>query len=191
MNDTDVLHIIERKSSIPQNNEIFDDISKAYDRAAEIIREHIRNQTGETGFYLENDPEEALEAIELEKNGPLKNMSVYLHGICACFALALNRALNYELLYFTDSEEPPTPNNAVHVFCKHNDSFVDVRGITTDITACLSPFEDFFTEPVIIETTAQEIQQETESVMGKSDMEKYIKLAEAFIRKHIGFYITN
>ena len=191
MDDIEVLRIIERKSSIPQDNESFNMISTAYDRAAEIIRRHIKNTTGETGFYLMKEPEEALESVTLEPNGPFENMNVYLHGICGCFAIALHDLFKYQITYFVDSEDEPKPTNLIHAYCQNNGMLIDVRGATKDETACFSAFEDFFTDPVIIETTRQELYKQITTEMGTETAEKYIDLAKKFIQAHEDVYNTS
>ena len=188
MTDTEVLHIIERKTTIPQEGETFETIEKAYNRAIEIIRRHIQANTKDTGFYLEKEPEEALETTPLDDGIKGTDMGCYLHGHCACFAIALHELFGYRLLFFVDSEDEPTIENIIHAYCEKDGRLIDVRGITTDETACFSAFEDFFTDPVILETTAQELRWNACSIAGKETTQKYIDLAKDFILNHADFY---
>lgn len=188
MNDINVLHIIQRKTTIPAEGESFNDIEKAYDRAIEIIRQHIHATTHETGFYLEDDPEEALESMPLNDGMPNTGMDLYLHGHCTCFAIALHELFGYDLFFFIDSEDEKSIDNIIHAYCKKNGEYIDVRGITKDKTACFSAFEDFFTDPVVIKTTVEELRKNACKIAGKTTAEKYIGLAREFILSHKDFY---
>lgn len=48
LTDSQVLEIIQRKTTIPNPSESFDKIEAAFDRAAEIIQQHIERENQET-----------------------------------------------------------------------------------------------------------------------------------------------
>lgn len=195
MTDRDVLAIIKRKSTIPNEGESFDTISKAYDRAIQIIQQHITDETKKTGAYLLNTAELREDFLEGQKISDTEDATVFHHGICTVFALALNQLYGYELLCLFDSQdESHTLGNIIHVFCEvpnHDinfDYYVDAQGITDDITEICEGFEDFFTEPLILETTPEELKAEIISTMGEETANEWLQKAVAFIKDHENRY---
>ena len=67
---------------------------------------------------------------------------VLLNGSCTLFALALYEEFGYEVMEIRDSQDRMT-----HVFCKSTyhgqDTYIDVRGVTTDFAECAANFRHF------------------------------------------------
>lgn len=66
----------------------------------------------------------------------------YLHGDCHLFAYALNVVFDYPIELCIDSEDMETQSEVlVHAYCKLDNKFIDVRGISNDIEHLLSEFD--------------------------------------------------
>lgn len=66
----------------------------------------------------------------------------YLHGDCHLFAYALNVIFDYPIELCIDSEDMETQSEVlVHAYCKFNNKFIDIRGISNDIEHLLSEFD--------------------------------------------------
>ena len=87
-------------------------------------------------FFKESDDEDVQDSVDYQ----FENASVFLHGACHLFALALHEKYGYPVyqLYYRDSVY-------FHAFCKavyHKQvAFIDVRGITTNEEEFVSTLE--------------------------------------------------
>ncbi len=148
-----------------------------------------------TGFYLYDDYESVLENVPLKT--PVKNartLQDFLHGQCVAFALALQEVFpDYELEFLSDPEEYRPHKSAVtsllHMYCvdRAADHYIDVRGVTEEITECFEPFEDFFTEPLCLRVDRNTAMSWLTSVMDAQTVMETIDAARTVIhdRKHL------
>lgn len=138
-----------------------------------------------TGFWLTPAIDEALENAHLSTGD---ESSIFLHGLCGIFALALHEKFGYELEYIVDKNEPPSLAYLIHVYCHEEDQFIDIRGQTDDKDTFMAEFEDFFeryvTIPVDVETLAKALTDWTDS----ETLTRYTDAARAFIQAHKDYY---
>lgn len=118
----------------------------------DMLKEYFENDI--TFDFLENTCDafyqDDLSIINLEK---------YLHGFCDEFALMLNFVYHYpiEVIFFC--------GRIIHAYCKIDNLFIDVRGITDDKKLFFSEFED-------------ELQKETHRVLYKTTKECFNELCD-------------
>lgn len=71
------------------------------------------------------------------------DQSIFLHGDCAIFAIALKDIYGYNIFLLKNEE-----NQIVHFFCIKNENknevYCDIRGFSNDIYNFFEEFEDFF-----------------------------------------------
>lgn len=193
MTDKEVLKIIKRKTTIPESGESFDYISMAYDRAIEIIEAYINSNPKTGAFAACNDywPDynDYLENFKLP-NG--KTAAIYLHGNCEIFAIALNNVFGYPIQYLTDTTRyahtKDKLNTLVHAYCNANGTYIDVRGVTTDRKTLIEEFEDFFSTPAYIDTSAHGLRDKLFNGMNETEARQEIQIAVDFIRSHMDWY---
>ena len=74
------------------------------------------------------------------------NFEKYLHGFCDEFAILLNKKYNYPISAIFKGSK------LVHAYCKVDNLYVDIRGITDDKELFDSEFIDELREETIIKT---------------------------------------
>lgn len=102
------------------------------------MRQTVRN----TLFWNDDDPCTALEQVNI---GRRMDASIFLHGFCAIFALALHETFGYDIKVVAEADlDGPWQSRLIHVYCRDNDdNYIDVRGITDDEYAFLGEFDYF------------------------------------------------
>ena len=72
--------------------------------------------------------------------------TIFLHGICGVFALALHHLLGYPIEVLLDDSEGEMWARLVHLYCpvevREQQGYADVRGITTSWDGFLAEFAD-------------------------------------------------
>lgn len=147
-----------------------------------------------SGFYAPHyiDAEQALNDIVCETvldieewenlNHPYQHLSIFLHGSCQLFALALNKKYGYPVYEILQNGE------MVHSFCimpyLRQKMYIDIRGATSD-------FEDFMRGVCIIDGKEYSLRlrniQEDERLNNEWDDIGYA-FARAIIEKFSEYY---
>lgn len=139
-----------------------------------------------TGFWTRPDVNVALETTRLPSGD---DATIFLHGVCGAFALALHERFGFDVAFVIDEyAEEHTLDELVHVYCLDDGDFVDVRGRVDDEDAFLEDFEDFLAEPVHVGVDAKTLEETLTRWMGRDALERYKTLATGFIREHEDFY---
>ena len=103
--------------------------------------EHLRKELEEYGEEDELEDFENFAFLENINNSfnqdelSIINLEKYLHGYCDEFAILLNRKYNYPIIAkFKDK-------NLIHAYCKKDNYYIDVRGITDESDLFFKEFE--------------------------------------------------
>lgn len=164
-----------------------------------MINKSIMHQTGtfhfHKGHYLSTNVEDSLRQVENENFANIKceeddatdylytQATIFLRGSCNLFALALNDEFGYTVYEVKDYM-----GRLTHVFCKSTyhgqDVYIDVRGVTTDISECLSEFSYRLLKGYSIVTYDIEEDRELEN---EGDETGY-QFAQAVVRKYKKYY---
>lgn len=149
----------------------------------------------ETLFWTsesENGPCEALEEINL---GDGLDASIFLHGVCGIFALALHETFGYELWVVAyepedwEDEDDAWTNRLVHVYCQKDGYYIDVRGITDDRNAFFDEFADFlYGDDEYIDIPATDLKDWISSSMSSEEYESFYSAAKDLIQKNFAGY---
>lgn len=134
------------------------------------------------GFF--NEKEDLLEKLNID-NSHIDVMQ-YLHGKCDEFALALNKALGYKIVIWTDyiDDEPVLVHAFNSIECEDKLYYIDVRGITDNLDDITSSF-DYCEDPELKHLSYNEAK---EILSGILDMDIEIS---AEIHKIIHTYAAN
>ena len=139
-----------------------------------IKEEHPKKYEPITSFnFMENSPIFGPNENEWEppvdEYGKEINPYDFLHGYCHIFALALHKKFDYPIYIIKDEN-----NETIHYYCKNiiknEPVYIDVRGITNDLDAFASEFEDWvdkqdiFTHSTLV--NAQDIEREIQKENG-------------------------
>lgn len=147
----------------------------------------------ETLFWThEDEPFEALEKVDL---GNRLDASIFLHGECGIFALALHETLGYEIWVVAfepedwGDEEDTWESRLVHVYCRKGDCCIDVRGITDDVDAFLDEFADeLYGDDEYINVPASDLRDWIFESMSSETYNLFHNAAMDLIRKHYAEY---
>lgn len=126
-------------------------------------------------------------------------MSVFLHGMCGIFALALHDRLGYNLGWILDDEyEGENPwAHLVHLLCYQPDTedgnpctWIDVRGATDNYRDFCEEFEDFFDFPgtCVEPPDPDKVRETIISEVGETGFNLLYQEAKAFIGQHPDWY---
>ena len=116
---------------------------------------------------------------------------IFLHGSCHLFALALHKEFGYEVYEIRDYDDYMR-----HVFCKATyrgqDVYIDVRGVTTDFSECMSDFQNMFYNSFyygVYRIVARNLEEDMK-LGDEGDMTGYL-FAQSIIKKYRNFYDTS
>lgn len=148
------------------------------------------SKTMPTLFWQEKDPGDALEHIKCAATG--SDAQIFLHGVCGIFALALHEEFNYTVTVYAEPVEEdyePISDRIIHIYCQHEDKYIDVRGITTDKTAFLDEFADFTSsraewDDVIEHFPITDLTDMVNAMMAAEEFNKYMADAKTLIAKY-------
>lgn len=138
-----------------------------------------------TGFWQTPDIDEALENAHLSTGD---ESSIFLHGLCGIFALALHEEFGYDIEYIVDECADFCITELIHVYCFEEDQYIDVRGQTDDEDAFMAEFEDFFVRYAVLSVDAETLSNTLASWMDSESLTRYKKAALDFIQTHREFY---
>lgn len=148
----------------------------------------------ETLFWTHED-EEPCEALEKVDLGDRLDASIFLHGECGIFALALNEMFGYEIWVVAfepedwGDEEDTWENRLVHVYCQKGDCYIDVRGITDDWDAFLDEFADeLYGDDEYIDVPVTDLRNWIFESMPSETYNLFHNAAMGLIRKHYAEY---
>ena len=138
------------------------------------------------------EPCEALEKIDL---GDRLDASIFLHGVCGIFALALHETFGYEIWAVAfepedwGDKEDTWENRLVHVYCQKGDCYVDVRGITDNEDAFFDEFADeLYGDDEYIEVPATDLRDWIFESMSSEEYTFFHNAAMDLIQKHYAEY---
>ena len=142
-----------------------------------------------TGFWNYENIEDVLCSTFLS---PTTSAMDFLHGHCAVLSIALHEAFGYKIFfvadrYYCEEFEDFSLNNLIHVFCIKDGEFIDIRGKTEDEDLFMEEFDDFFTEYLILPTTAEEVREHLIPLMG-GNFQEVLDIAHKFVIKHKEIY---
>lgn len=144
-----------------------------------------------TLFWAAEDPCAALERIDIGRDFPA---SIFLHGVCGIFALALNETYGYpiEIAAEEDYEGLPWEARLVHVYCVDDDNYIDIRGVTDDQDAFFSEFDDFLTgwDDEYFELPSVDLRDFVHRDMSKDEFDWLYQAAMDIIHAHRDEYRT-
>ena len=119
------------------------------------------------------------------------SIQIFLHGSCHLFALALHKEFGYEVYEIRDYDDYMR-----HVFCKATyrgqDVYIDVRGVTTDFSECMSDFQNMFYNSFyygVYRIVARNLEEDMK-LGDEGDMTGYL-FAQSIIKKYRNFYDTS
>ena len=98
---------------------------------------------------------------------------IFLHGSCHLFALALHKEFGYEVYEIRDV-------------------YIDVRGVTTDFSECMSDFQNMFYNSFyygVYRIVARNLEEDMK-LGDEGDMTGYL-FAQSIIKKYRNFYDTS
>lgn len=133
------------------------------------------------GFWNEKSPCDALERILL---GPGMDASIFLHGVCGIFALALNERYGYKIEVAAEEPEDDLPweDRIVHIYCRQESTYIDVRGAIDDKDEFLSEFDDFFVGGAdCFPVQEKELKDFVLTCMTESEYSAFKKYADGFL----------
>lgn len=140
------------------------------------------------------EPGESLEKVDL---GNGMDASIFLHGVCGIFALALHEIFGYEL--FVVAEEPEDWEDAnsswmdrlVHIYCQKGEKYIDVRGVTDDKEAFFGEFSDFlYGDDEFIKLTAHSLRDFIIKAMSLEEFEDFYSDARSMIQQNFSGYLV-
>ena len=146
------------------------------------------------GFYNDEDCEGTLSGIHYSDFNelpsieafPFDNAEVLLRGACNCFALSLQKVLNYSTFVIEEKN-----GKGFHVFCQiYRDKswyFFDARGITSSFREFMNGLEVFIHDEFTIRPVTPEDKQRWES--GDYYYKEGYMFAEEVIREYRECYI--
>lgn len=122
------------------------------------------------------------------------NMSIFLHGSCTVFALALHEWYGYKVYRLYNADDVKDCGNPciddidfpiVHDLCikgSKNLVYIDVRGITTDFDAVKYPFEDFIGTYKLTQLTEKQVEKVRENCIRALGKQVYSDLLACALR---------
>ena len=138
------------------------------------------------------EPCEALEKIDL---GDGMDASIFLHGVCGIFALALHETFGYGLWVVAfepenwGDEDDTWANRLVHIYCQKDDCYIDVRGITHDREAFFDEFADFlYGDDEYIDVPAADLRDWISGLMSSKEYAFFHDAAIKLIQEHYSEY---
>lgn len=121
--------------------------------------------------------------------------TVFVHGVCGIFALALNERFGYpiyQLLDLRENEDDSEPySQLVHIFCMEDDNYIDVRGMTDNDKLFFDDFaDDLGSDADIFPLLASSCKEFVQESMSEEEFEIFFAAAKDIIEKHIDWYTT-
>lgn len=128
-------------------------------------------------------------SITIPADETCSDASVFLHGICAVFALALHDRFGYGIYFATDEsgdKDTATFPALFHCYCVDGDSesAIDVRGAIDDMEAFLEEFEDFFTDYAECYISRNDCERELLKMMSRDILNNCYAAACSYIDAH-------
>lgn len=110
--------------------------------------------------------------------------SIYLNGHCGVMALALHDMYGYEIYRIGDK------SGYLHDFCWYYDLYIDVRGITSDISLVASPMLDIYSGDAVIKLVRNRdvYREEIERKIGQKEYRDSYEAAIKIIKKNRNLY---
>lgn len=141
---------------------------------------------------------------ELKEELVLRNMlfmdntmdaTVFVHGVCGIFALALNERFGYpiyQILDLRDDDDDSEPySQLVHIFCMDDENYIDVRGMTDNDELFFDDFaDDLGSDTDIFPLLASSCKKFIQESMSEDEFEILNAAAKSIIEKHIDWYTT-
>ena len=149
------------------------------------------------------DPEQ-LEKIDflIGKESQIKtDASIFLHGVCGIFALALHDTFGYAIEHLValmdpdgeyDTGEENTPaSTLVHIYCVSNDILYDIRGGTSEEDAFFEEFSDWIDgNDDYFSFDPEECRKFVKDSMSEQEYQQLYNAAIKIISEHEDWYVT-
>lgn len=121
---------------------------------------------------------------------------VFLHGVCGIFALVLQDMFGYPIEAVAEGDfdnSLPWQARLIHVYCRQNDTYIDVRGAIDNWDEFLSEFSDVaytnFTETISL--TNEQLREFLMQEMSENEMREFCQMAKALIEDNKFAYSLN
>lgn len=136
-------------------------------------------------FWRYPDPCAELDKIDIGYMG--YNASIFLHGVCGFFALALNEAFGYDIVVTAEENIDGTPwdERVIHIYCCEGGAFIDIRGITEDEDSFLDEFSDFMSRhDEFFEVSPETLQDVLCNAMRKEEYDAFYQAAKKLVEQY-------
>lgn len=149
----------------------------------------LQDLTLRSGFWLygPGSMEEQMKHFSVSNGFEILDTTIYLHGECGVFALALHDRLGYPIEALLDDSNGTVWNRLVHLYCPvkvlGQQGFADVRGITTDWNEFLKEYAELSDSWERQPVDPDELRKQMLKEFGKETLEQFYLVAVALIRE--------
>ena len=112
--------------------------------------------------------------------------TIYLHGVCGVFALALHDRIGHPIEALLDDNDGPMWSRLVHLYCPvkvlGQQGYADVRGITTSWDEFLEEYAELSSTWERQPVDSDELREQLLMEMDKDTLEQFYRVAVALIQ---------
>lgn len=160
-------------------------------RAALRQAGRVQDLALQSGFWIygPNTMEEKMKAVQVRRPEGWEpvDATIFLHGVCGVFALALHHLLGYPIEVLLDDSEGEMWARLVHLYCpvevREQQGYADVRGITTSWDGFLAEFADLSETWEHQKVDPDELREQLLAEMDNEAFCEFYGIAAALIRE--------
>ena len=146
---------------------------------------------------LQRDGDSLAALTPNSQNANRLDASVFLHGLCGFFALALHDKFGYVIEAMcerpeeNDGERYNWKTTLIHLYCRKEDKLIDVRGTTNDRKEFYDEFADFFDtydDLWFVQVKSSELKEWLNNINTGEEVANCYHAAQKIIELHQDYY---